>query len=198
MKHFSPPFTCLLSLVSCLLSFCRKMNIFVLSKSPKQSAAYHGDKHVIKMVLESCQMLYSAHWFYSPSGESLMYAPLSKSGQLGYKPAHINHPCTKWVRESKENYIWTARLAICLAEEYEYRWPGRVHSCKEHAVWLKANIPRGFPMVSLTPFAIAMDVEFKMKDAVASYRNYYIQSKSAKGLTVYTKRTAPRFLVNSV
>ena len=38
------------------------MNIFILSINPKEAAQAHGDKHVIKMILESCQMLYSAHW----------------------------------------------------------------------------------------------------------------------------------------
>jgi hypothetical protein len=114
------------------------MNIFILSINPKEAAQAHGDKHVIKMILESCQMLYSAHWF---CGSSLEDAPTAKNGQRGYKAAHMNHPCTKWVRHSRENYVWTTHLAIALVEEYEYRWPGRIHSCKEHAIWLRANVP---------------------------------------------------------
>ena len=168
-----------------------RMNIFVLSRSPRQSAMYHGDKHVIKMILESCQMLYSAHWVLD---SPLDKAPLAKNGQKGYKLAHKNHPCTKWVRASKGNYLWTASLAIALAEEYEFRWPGRVHSCREHAEWLKANIPRGLTG-GQTVFAVAMDDEFRVEGRpIASYRKYYIQSKSAKGLAVYTRREIPSFL----
>ena len=168
------------------------MNIFVLSISPKQSAIYHGDKHVIKMLLEACQMLYTAHWVCNPL--KVEEAPFAKNGKRGYKAAHLNHPCTKWVRETRGNYMWTASLAIALADEYEYRWPGRVHACREHAVWLKANIPANLTM-GQTPFAIAMDPEFRVEgNAISSYRKYYIQSKSAKGLTVYTRRNIPKFL----
>ena len=167
------------------------MNIFALSKSPRQSAMYHGDKHVVKMLLESCQMLYTAHWFYS---SSLSSAPLAKNGQHGYKSAHLNHPCTKWVRESRGNYFWLACLAVCLSEEYEFRWPGRVHSCKEHAIWLKDNIPAQLTGKQ-TPFAVAMDVEFKVSTPIESYRNYYIRAKSDKR-GKYTRREVPRFLMS--
>ena len=166
------------------------MNIFALSRSPRQSAMYHGDKHVIKMILESCQMLYTAHWC---TGSSLESAPLAKNGQRGYKAAHKNHPCTKWVRERRENYVWTTRLALALADEYEFRW-GRIHGCKEHAVWLSHHIPPLPP--GSTPFATAMDDQYKITgNPIGSYRKYYIQSKSVKGLAVYTRRTIPRFLV---
>ena len=167
---------------------CKQMNIFALSKSPRQSAMYHGDKHVVKMLLESCQMLYSVHWVLSSSLES---APLAKNGQHGYKLAHKNHPCTKWARESRANYLWLAALAVCLAEEYEFRWPGRVHSCKEHALWLKENVP---PLAGKqTPFAVAMDLEYKLASPIASYRNYYIKAKMDKR-GKYTRREMPWFL----
>ena len=37
------------------------MNIFLLDKDPKIAAQYHCDKHVVKMILESAQMLCSAY-----------------------------------------------------------------------------------------------------------------------------------------
>lgn len=33
------------------------MNIFALDKCPKISAKYHCDKHVVKMIIESAQMI---------------------------------------------------------------------------------------------------------------------------------------------
>ena len=167
-----------------------EMNIFALSISPKQSAMCHGDKHVVKMLLETCQMLYTAHWF---CGSSLEDAPLAKNGSRGYKAAHMNHPCTKWVRETLGNYLWAARLALALVEEYEYRWPGRVHSCKQHAIWLRTNLPP-LPREPRTPFAVALDDEYKQQTPIASYRNFYIRSKAVRGLAVYTKRCVPWFL----
>ena len=170
------------------------MNIFALSISPRQSAQYHGDKHVVKMILESCQMLYSAHWFYDPSGTSLLSAPCRKNGGRGYKQAHMNHPCTKWVRATRGNYMWTVRLTLALIDEYEYRWPGRVHACKEHALWLKSPPP---PLTDtrILAFAVAMDDEYRVPDdPVASYINYYKGAKKDRNLTVYTRREAPGFL----
>ena len=106
----------------------------------------------------------------------------------------MNHPCTKWVRQTLGNYLWASRLALALVEEYEYRWPGRIHSCKEHATWLRANLPP-LPLEARTPFAVAMDDEFKQATPIASYRKFYIHSKAARGLAVYTKRSVPWFLL---
>ena len=59
------------------------MNIFILDKNPKLAAAMHCDKHVPKMILETAQMLSTAHRVYdTPQAENL------------YKQAHLNHPCT--------------------------------------------------------------------------------------------------------
>ena len=72
------------------------MNIFVLSNHPTTAARMQHDKHVVKMVLESTQMLCSA------------FEPEHKPP---YKRAYFNHPCTIWTRTSKENYEW---LLFCL------------------------------------------------------------------------------------
>ena len=182
------------------------MNLFILYNDPVKSAQAHGDKHVIKMILEACQMLYTAHWTASypqlltktrlklATPESLATAPLSKAETRGYQAAHINHPCTKWIRASLENYHYACDLGISLGEEYTYRW-GKTHACEEHVRWLKAN-PPPLPQIGKTPFAIAMDDEYKIcDDAVESYRNYYLTAKKEKGLLVYTRRQAPSFLL---
>jgi len=183
------------------------MNLFVLDKNPRKAAKAHGDKHVIKMVLEACQMLYTAHWVVAYPGitmkrpdktlllpSTLSDAPFKVSGlERAYRPAHVNHPCTIWIRESTSNYIWAAQLALALADEYEYRWPGKVHGCRVHAEWLFKHIPN-IPIIPHSRFAVAMDDEYKVGDEVTSYRTYYIKSKATKGLTLYTKRAPPEFL----
>ena len=63
------------------------MNIFKLDESPVVSAKYACDKHVVKMILESAQMLCAVH----------------PEGTAPYKRSFYNHPCTKWVRESNLN-----------------------------------------------------------------------------------------------
>ena len=64
------------------------MNIFVLDNDPFKAAEYQCDKHVVKMVLETAQLLCSAH----------ETAP--------YKRTHYNHPCAIWTRSSLSNYMW--------------------------------------------------------------------------------------------
>lgn len=184
------------------------MNLFVLAVGVKEAAKAHGDKHVVKMLLEACQMLYTAHWtsahafltdgkrrkWIIPLPESMTNAPRSKNGERGYKCAHVNHPCTKWIREKTGNYIWAASLAVALADEYEYRWPGRKHSCRVHAEWLLENVP-DISKEPRTDFAIAMDDIYKVgKNPIASYRNYYKKQKVQRGLAVYTNRKIPSFI----
>jgi hypothetical protein len=192
------------------------MNLFVLSANPKEAAQAHGDKHVVKMILEACQMLYTAHWTatYPDLLKERSAVKISKAHKLlaippqmatapkrkcaeepGFRPVHLHHPCTVWIRESLGNYMWAVELALAIAEEYEYRWPGRVHSCKAHAEWLKANIPPGICKADLAAFAVAMDDEYKVSgDPIASYIKYYRESKKERNLTVYTRREEPAWL----
>ena len=79
------------------------MNIFVLHQNPITAAKMQHNKHVVKMILESSQMLCSA---YDPK-----YKP-------PYKRAFYNHPCTIWARTSKANYNWLLIHAIALSNEY--------------------------------------------------------------------------------
>ena len=192
------------------------MNLFVLSANPKEAAQAHGDKHVVKIILEACQMLYTAHWTatYPDLLKERSAVKISKAHKLlaippqmatapkrkcaeepGFRPVHLHHPCTVWIRESLGNYMWAVELALAIAEEYEYRWPGRVHSCKAHAEWLKANIPPGICKADLAAFAVAMDDEYKVAgDPIASYIKYYRESKKERNLTVYTRREEPAWL----
>jgi len=192
------------------------MNIFALSLDPKEAAEAHGDKHVVKMILEACQMLYTAHWIavhpellkersavkIAQAHKALsvpahmLSAPRRKNmDESGYRPVHLHHPCTIWVRECLGNYMWAVELALALADEYEYRWPGKKHSCREHAEWLKAHPPPGICDDDRNGFAVAMDDEYKVADdPIASYINYYKGSKKDRNLTVYTRRGPPAFL----
>ena len=59
------------------------MNIFYLSEGPVDAASSQGDKHVVKMILESAQMLCTAH-HACPSD--------AQRPEKFYKQAHLNHP----------------------------------------------------------------------------------------------------------
>ena len=95
------------------------MNIFYLDRHPIKAAQMMCDKHVVKMILESAQMLSTAHRVLD--GDE--YAD-----EVGlYKMAHKNHPSTIWVRSSLENYTWLYDHMVALMVEYTYRY-GKHHA----------------------------------------------------------------------
>lgn len=155
------------------------MNIFVLDKNPRIAAQYHADTHVVKMILESAQLLSTAH--YVLDGEA-----------YGYKPTHINHPCAVWVRESDSNYAWLYQLFRALGLEYKYRY-GKEHKSINDLSDYLCCLPHNIESIGLTPFALAMPDEFKViGNAVESYRQYYKNNK--KHLLNYTRRRSPSWI----
>jgi len=140
------------------------MNIFVLDTDPELCARYHNDRHVIKMILESAQMLSTAC--------------RSTGLDEGYKATHENHPCNKWVRESLANWFWLLDLTYWLHQEWKYRYKHpetRIH--KAFDVVCGLSVPE-LPDVPMTPFAQAMPDDYKSNDAVESYRTYYMIDKA--------------------
>lgn len=120
------------------------------------------DKHVIKMVLESTQMLCTVSHILG--------------GEAPYKQVHQKHPCTLWTLETKDNYHWHMSHALALACEYTFRYK-KQHKCLDHLHWLIENGTK--PTKSgLTPFAQAMPDKYKNNDPVKAYRDYYLGEKA--------------------
>lgn len=140
------------------------MNIFVLDHDPEKAARYQCDKHVVKMILESAQIMATA---IHANG---MDAP--------YKPTHFNHPCSIWARESRDNYLWLLAHHEAMLDEYTVRY-GRVHKTAQHLdCWREGS--GAVPLGGLSAFAQAMPEELKIAgDAVEAYRNYYRRDKQA-------------------
>jgi len=169
------------------------VNIFVLDKDPRRAAEMHADRHVCKMLLESSQMLCTAHWL---GWARLLKAPPMKTKQLQqwlydnvpkdlqppWKMTHANHPCSQWTRHVWGNYFWHSRLGLALCDVYTERY-GKVHKSHEVHRWLNRHIPPVFEgavdnPVGMTPFAVCMPDECKVPgDPVESYRNYYRMHK---------------------
>jgi len=143
------------------------MNIFFLHLNQSICAIMHADKHVIKMILETTQLLCSAWHIVDPNHE--IYTPC-------YKLTHANHPSSVWTRESQANYVWLCELGLELCKEYTYRY-GRIHKCEEYLRDLSSNIPP-IENVECTPPRLAMPTEYKGDDVVESYRQYYFFEKS--------------------
>ena len=162
------------------------MNVFILARSPKVIAMYHVDKHVVKMPLETAQML---------------CAVLHKSGmskkdknKIPYKATHLNHPCTIWAYESRENFNYLYDIGIALCREYTYRY-GKKHKCEaviRECKRLSRNIK--FSTRIDTPPAQAMPDEYKSSNVITAYRAYYVGEKSH--LFKWTGRPTPKFIDN--
>ena len=169
------------------------MNLFLLSWNPHECAKNHCDKHVVKMILELTQMLYTA-WQINNNSDLPSCAPKCLStGKYGYKKlSNPNHPMAKWVRESKWNYTFTIKLSIYLGFEYTYRY-SKYHSCESHILWLSSNFPV-FNCVTRTSIPQCMPDQYKViDDPVKAYQNYYIGDKM--GFAKWTKREQPSFIL---
>jgi len=179
------------------------MNIFFLDKDPTLAAQSMCNKHVVKMILESAQLLCTTHHV---------------TGQVElperfYKPTHKNNPCTKWLREHDANYDWLVLHAISLCDEYTYRY-GKIHKSEEIIRWCFNNIPhiRSWRFKNnmfypanlyevhqnfwITTPALAMPDEYKCDDPVESYRRYYTEHKRYIIDMRWTKRNPPEWWPN--
>ena len=104
------------------------MNIFVTDSCPVQSARNLPDKHIVKMPLETCQMLSIIYsdWYY---GVGKLY----KSDGKPYRTAHgafRNHPCTQWAAANQYNLAWLICHGLALCKEYTLRY-NKIHTCQD-------------------------------------------------------------------
>ena len=142
------------------------MNIFYLDPDPYVAAQMHCDQHVHKMLLETAQMMSTAHH----QGSLWSIKDI-------YKPSHTNHPSTVWVRHSEETYTWTFQLFDALSAEYRHRY-GKVHATERKLLdqlW-------AFPELASEGWCEppqCMPDEFKSDDTVQAYRRFYIHDKSS-------------------
>lgn len=159
------------------------MNIFYLDENPKIAAEMQLDKHVVKMTVETAQLLCTAHHLLGTYKDPALY-----------KIAHKHHPCSKWVCESLENYEWLYWHFVSLAEEYTYRY-GKKHLSDIKLREVLRCIPSNIPRIGPTKPAQAMPEEYKHLNPVVAYRNYYIGAKNK--FAVWTKREKPDWFVSA-
>lgn len=137
------------------------MNIFVVNLDPVQAARDLANQHIVKMPLETAQMLCSVS---------------ARHGKPGpYKAAYTKHPCTLWAGDTYPNWYWLWMHGIALCEEYTARY-GKRHASQDVIEWCICDgaWPQGN---GSTPFAQAMPDQYKRSDVVEAYRAYYIGEK---------------------
>ena len=158
------------------------MNIFYLDRDPKIAAQMMCDKHVVKMILESAQILSTAHRVLDGDKYADQYGL--------YKMAHKNHPSTIWGRSGGLNYLWLYNHMRALMQEYTHRY-GKIHASERLNMGLSGrpknmdeNAPFTDPPQCMPPYC-------KGEDAVMAYQTYYILEKA--NFAKWTKRSIPEW-----
>ncbi|MFO7985351.1 MAG: pyrimidine dimer DNA glycosylase/endonuclease V [Desulfatiglandaceae bacterium] len=154
------------------------MNIFVLDQDIDICARYHADQHVVKMILESAQMLCTV---VNQTG-----------GKAPYKATHLTHPCTQWAGKSRSNWLWLQRLVLALNHEYRYRY--RVSRDHKSSGVVRDLSPPPIDDSGLTEFAQVMPDKYKVPgNAVAAYRRFYVGEKYH--FAKWTRRRPPEWFM---
>jgi hypothetical protein len=198
------------------------MNIFFLDKNPKLAAQMQCDKHVVKMILETAQMLSTAHrildghetkikttnsqaiwnWLvpearsqFTPKMRKWFAHPDQHMDDVLYAATHINHPSNIWVRENSENYNWLYCHFIWLCSEYTKRY-NKTHMTDKKLTHMLIMHPKNITTgcVATKP-PLAMPDEFKSDDVVKSYKDYYISKQKSFKMTWTNSKTPEWFKV---
>ena len=159
------------------------MNIFYLHKDPFIAAKVQYNKHVVKMILESAQMLCTAHHMLGDRDV------VGDFVNVPYKKAHVNHPSTIWVRENSLHYDWLYEHMMALGDEYTRRY-GKTHLSITKCGHLRAA-PIDIPHEPFEQPPQCMPDEFKDECSVKAYWNYYIGEKHTvanKNETIYYEK----------
>lgn len=157
------------------------MNIFIPSNNQKDCVISLDDKRLVKMVLETAQILSTV-------------ASLNKYN-VTYKPTHVNHPCVKWTAESNDNYWWLYTYFALICGEYTYRFD-KVHKCTQLLNELAVSIPNK----GMTDFVNCTSnkdkgISFKhISDVHEAYR-LYLNSRWVTDTRkpMWTKREKPKW-----
>lgn len=180
------------------------MNIFILDTDPGKCAEMHCDKHVIKMITESAQMLSTCHRVLdgfsekqlSRSGKRMVTRWVHSDHKLDkvlYKSAYVNHPCNVWLRESSANYNFLYKLFCYLGDEYTHRTE-KVHKSLRQLSSVLANAPKNIPTENLTQFANC--TTYDTNDIVHNYRLFYIDKQNRFPM-IWSKRKEPNWFVRN-
>lgn len=141
------------------------MNIFVLDEDPIK-AANLLDKHIVKMPLETAQILCTV--------------ARSRGFEAPYKSTHVKHPAVLWTAQSSANWSWLCEHGLALCHEYTKRYKKR-HKCQDIIIEMQLNTEKiwgeDLHYSKHTAFVQCMPDEYKRPNAVDAYRAYYIGAK---------------------
>lgn len=160
------------------------VNFFYLSKNPEECAKSYCDKHVVKILVECCQLLCQVI-----SNNFKIKTPYKPTTNISITLAPY-----KWINESKENYLYLLNLAEELLKEYKYRYNNKEHKTEYVIEWLKKNIPTHFKKIKLTKLYYTKNIELfnnYYKNDIICSRFIYVNYKCKKDK--WTKRKKPKW-----
>lgn len=176
------------------------MNIFILSLDPAEAARFQCDKHVVKMIVETAQLLCTAHRILDGKETAILVNGRKKKHwllddpikeKLFYKVTHRKHPCAIWTARSMGNYIWLYEHFLALCDEYTHRY-GKVHKSDSMFRGILDESPASIADIGQTPFAKTTGQDVKLDDIVLAYREFY-RNKKERFKMVWTKRPVPEW-----
>lgn len=160
------------------------MNIFFVDRDPSVAAQCLVDRHVVKMILESAQILSTV--VRKRYGRSLS----TRADITLYEATHRNHPCVLWAGETSGNYEWLRTHAVALCDEFRFRYDGE-HASERLIRRILSRCPFTYPSPMTEP-PQAMPLEYRRPDPVEGYREYYRTGKAH--LHRWTKREPPSWI----
>ncbi len=144
------------------------MNVFVCDYNPAVAAKCLADKHVVKMIVESVQILSTAEIERRKSARNF----IDVQSAVLMRPTHAHHPCTIKAVQNDAYYLWLVDHAFALCDEYFRRYT-RVHKCDiDYLPQWKRYHNRPVDASIVDRFPCAMPDEFKTGNAVDNYRAY--------------------------
>lgn len=170
------------------------MQIFVLDSNPRLAAQFHCDKHVVKQVCETAQILCTA---LHVRGETARMERIKNyTNGVWCKPTHVNHPCVKIVTESQIHFGWVSWLGYYLSREYTARYhKAHAYSQLLDDIILTSDNTQEFPIEISWPQA--MPEQYRIPgDPIQAYRNYYIGEKS--GFAKWKYSPTPNWYIDSL
>jgi len=144
------------------------MNIFYLDPAPRRAVDFMSNKHIVKMVLESAQLLSTAH--------QVLDSKTHIDGVELYKVAHLNHPSSVWVRSNRHHYNWLYEHFMELCREYTQRYK-KTHTTEVKLSHVLSKAPENIPSKIFESPPKCMPDQYKKKSAVRSYLSYYANEK---------------------
>lgn len=140
------------------------MNIFYTSTSPYECAYNLCMVHVNKMIIETAQMMSTAHFVLDRQKYDELYFLM--------KPTHINHPSNVWVRSSWSHYDWMREHLAALLAIYIFR-TGKRHKVEDRYIHLM-HVPKNIPISGFVDPPRAMPDDLKYDTSIITTEAYQL------------------------